>query len=73
MIHPLIPYGIRGVIWYQGESNAGFPWDYDYLMGQLIKDWRIEWERGDFPFYFVQLCTPWEGVIRSSVIMEGGH
>jgi sialate O-acetylesterase len=57
MIHPLIPYGIRGVIWYQGESNASFPWDYDYLMGQLIKDWRIEWERGDFPFYFVQLCT----------------
>ncbi len=57
MIHPLIPYGIRGVIWYQGESNAEDPWDYDYLMEQLIKDWRTEWGRGDFPFFFVQLCT----------------
>jgi sialate O-acetylesterase len=57
MIHPLIPYGIRGVIWYQGESNAEYPWDYDYLMGQIIKDWRTEWGRGDFPFFFVQLCT----------------
>jgi sialate O-acetylesterase len=57
MIHPLIPYGIRGVIWYQGESNAGYPWDYDYLMGQLIKDWRTEWGRDDFPFISVQLCT----------------
>jgi sialate O-acetylesterase len=58
MIAPLIPYAIKGVIWYQGESNgdtvreAG---EYAVLFPRLIKDWREKWERGNFPFLFVQL------------------
>ena len=57
MIHPLIPFGIKGVIWYQGEGNAGRPWDYDKLMTALIVDWRGRWGLGDFPFLFVQLAA----------------
>jgi sialate O-acetylesterase len=57
MIHPIIPYGIRGAIWYQGESNCDEPWCYDKLMASLIREWRTEWNQGDFPFLFVQLCT----------------
>lgn len=57
MIHPLIPFGIKGVIWYQGESNAGQPWDYDKLMAALIGDWRARWGLGDFPFLYVQLAA----------------
>jgi sialate O-acetylesterase len=57
MIHPVIPYGIRGAIWYQGEANDPHPFDYDKLMAALIKEWRTEWGEGDFPFYFVQLAT----------------
>lgn len=57
MIHPLIPFGIKGVIWYQGENNAGKPWDYDKLMAALIGDWRARWGLGDFPFLFVQLAS----------------
>jgi len=56
MIHPLIPYGIRGAIWYQGESNAGVAWHYRTLFPAMIKDWREEWKEGDFPFLFVQLA-----------------
>ncbi|MEI8290962.1 MAG: sialate O-acetylesterase [Verrucomicrobiota bacterium] len=57
MIHPLIPFGIKGVIWYQGENNAGKPWDYDKLMAALIGDWRARWGLGDFPFLYVQLAA----------------
>lgn len=55
MIHPLIPYGIRGSIWYQGESNAGSDARYYYNMLALMRGWRIEWGQGDWPFYYVQL------------------
>jgi sialate O-acetylesterase len=56
MIAPLIPYGIRGGIWYQGESNAGRAWEYQTLFPAMIKNWRQDWGQGDFPFYFVQLA-----------------
>lgn len=56
MIAPLIPYAIRGVIWYQGEANAGRPIEYGTLFPALIKDWRANWQQGDFPFLFVQLA-----------------
>ena len=56
MVHPLIPFGIRGAIWYQGESNAGQAWYYRTLFPAMIKDWRDEWKEGDFPFLFVQLA-----------------
>ena len=57
MIAPLIPYGIRGAIWYQGESNAGRAEQYRSLFPHLITNWRQDWQQGDFPFYFVQLAN----------------
>lgn len=56
MIHPLIPYGIRGAIWYQGESNLARAVQYRKLFPNMISDWRTQWGHGDFPFYFVQLA-----------------
>jgi len=60
MIHPVIPYAIRGVIWYQGESIVGGEPGialYPRVMATLIQDWRKLWGQGDFPFYFVQLAA----------------
>lgn len=57
MLHPLLPYTIRGAIWYQGESNAGRAYQYRELFPLMIKDWRKQWKNGDFPFYFVQLAN----------------
>ena len=57
MIHALVPYGIRGAIWYQGESNAGRAKQYQRVFPDLIKDWRNHWNQGDFPFFFVQLAN----------------
>ena len=56
MIHPLVPYGIKGAIWYQGESNAGQAERYRKLFPAMIKSWREDWKQGDFPFFFVQLA-----------------
>lgn len=57
MINPLVPYAFRGVIWYQGESNAGRAYQYRQLFPLMISDWRQKWNRGNFPFYFVQLAN----------------
>jgi sialate O-acetylesterase len=57
MVHPLIPYAIKGVIWYQGESNAGRAYQYRKAFPLMITDWRSSWKQGDFPFYFVQLAS----------------
>ena len=57
MIAPLIPYGIKGAIWYQGESNAGRAYQYRTLLPTMIKDWRTRWGEGDFPFFIVQLAN----------------
>ena len=57
MISPLIPYAIRGVLWYQGESNAVRAYQYRSLFPALIKDWRAHWNQGDFPFLFVQIAN----------------
>jgi sialate O-acetylesterase len=56
MIVPLQPYAIRGVIWYQGESNAGRAIQYQTLFPAMIRNWRRDWNEGDFPFLFVQLA-----------------
>ncbi|NNE90902.1 MAG: sialate O-acetylesterase [Verrucomicrobiales bacterium] len=56
VLHPIIGYGIRGTIWYQGESNAGRAWNYRELFPKMITHWREEWGQGDFPFYWVQLA-----------------
>ncbi|HJZ90952.1 MAG TPA: sialate O-acetylesterase [Gemmataceae bacterium] len=55
MIAPLLPFAIRGGIWYQGESNAGRPIEYRTLFADMIADWRKRWGH-DFPFYCVQLA-----------------
>ena len=59
MIAPVKPFAIRGVIWYQGESNVGTGLDYRDKMESLIEGWRKTWGY-DFPFYFVQIA-PWSG------------
>jgi sialate O-acetylesterase len=56
MIAPLIPYTIRGVIWYQGESNSSKSDKYQPLFTALIADWRQRWHQGTFPFLFVQIA-----------------
>lgn len=55
MISPLIPYRIRGAIWYQGESNVSRGYQYRKLFPAMISTWRKKWSQGDFPFYYVQL------------------
>ena len=57
MIAPIIPYGIKGAIWYQGENNVGGVPDYSILLPLMIKDWRTRWGAGDFPFLIVQLAN----------------
>jgi sialate O-acetylesterase len=57
MVHPILPYAIRGVLWYQGESNTGNASLYRTAFPLLIQDWRQHWEQGDFPFYFCQLAN----------------
>ena len=61
MIYPLRNYSIRGVLWYQGESNTGNPFDYKELFETVISDWRKLWKREELPFYYVQLANhcPW--------------
>jgi len=57
MVAPLVPYGMRGAIWYQGESNARPEWApyYETQLRLLVRDWRGRWGLGDFPFAWVQL------------------
>lgn len=57
MIHPLIPYAIRGAIWYQGESNVWRSYQYRTLLPAMIQDWRTRWSQGDFHFGIVQLAN----------------
>jgi len=55
MIRPLVPYAIRGVVWYQGESNNARAYQYRHLLPALIRGWRAAWGTDDFPFGIVQL------------------
>jgi sialate O-acetylesterase len=56
MVHPLIPYSIKGALWYQGESNRKEPQKYKELFPAMVKDWRDRWDIGEFPFYYVQIA-----------------
>jgi sialate O-acetylesterase len=56
MLCPLIGYGMRGVIWYQGETNAERAYQYRELFPLMVESWRKDWQIGDFPFYWVQLA-----------------
>ena len=57
MVNPLTHYSFQGVLWYQGESNAGRAFQYRKAFPLLIEDWRKKWNQGNFPFYFVQLSS----------------
>ncbi len=77
MINPLIPYTIKGALWYQGESNRTEPQNYKKLFPAMVKDWRTRWGIGDFPFYYVQIApymygdnNSFETVANSAFIRE---
>ena len=57
MILPITPYTIKGILWYQGESNVPRAFQYRTVLPLLIKDWRAKWGLGDIPFYFCQLAN----------------
>jgi sialate O-acetylesterase len=57
MLAPLLQYSMKGVIWYQGESNTGRAKEYQELFPAMIRNWRQDWKQGDFPFLFVQLAN----------------
>lgn len=56
MLYPVIGYGIKGAIWYQGESNYGRPDRYEDLFPAMVSSWRRNWDSGEFPFYYVQIA-----------------
>ncbi len=57
MINPLIPYGIKGFLWYQGEANDTAAYYYRKLFPMLIRNWRQRWKQGNLPFLYVQLAN----------------
>lgn len=63
MVAPLLPFRIRGVIWYQGEADVSRAGDYESLFSVLIRSWRQAWGQGDFPFLFVQLA-PFKKIVN---------
>jgi sialate O-acetylesterase len=70
MVAPLATYAMRGVLWYQGESNSPTATIYRDLMETLIRDWRKQWNQGDFPFIYVQLANIGKEV--ESIPAKGG-
>ena len=73
MVHPIMPFAMRGVIWYQGESIVGGKAGvalYPHVMEALVKDWRAEWGEGNFPFYCVQL-PPLKNTSNNPMVREG--
>ena len=66
MINPLIPYGLKGFLWYQGEDNEGEAYNYRILFPLLVTDWRIRWQQGDLPFLWVQLPNYKEAISEPS-------
>jgi sialate O-acetylesterase len=57
MVHPVLPYAVSGIIWYQGEANAARAYQYRTAFPLLISDWRKAWGQGELPFYFCQLAN----------------
>lgn len=70
MLHPYIGYTIKGVLWYQGESNRTNAAEYMSLFSTLISSWRSQWGQGDFPFYFVQIAPFESGSDNQAFLRE---
>lgn len=69
MIASLAPYGVKGGIWYQGESNADRPYNYRHVLAAMIKSWRDTFGQGDFPFFIVELA-PFTPIVKEPVDQE---
>lgn len=69
MIAPLAPFGVKGAIWYQGESNADRPYNYRHVLAATIKSWRDTFGQGDFPFLIVELA-PFTPIVKDPVDQE---
>lgn len=70
MLSPVIGYGIKGTIWYQGESNYDRPFQYKHLFKKMVAEWRKEWKQGEFPFYFAQIAPFDYSVFTPDTIVE---
>lgn len=70
MLHPYIGYTIKGVAWYQGESNRENANEYQSMFTSMITSWRKQWEQGDFPFYFVQIAPLEPGKVNAAFLRE---
>jgi sialate O-acetylesterase len=71
MISPLVPFSLAGVIWYQGEANAGAPMMYQKLFPLMIENWRSVFGDGTLPFYFVQIAPfDYGGATESQLLRE---
>ncbi|MCU0395182.1 MAG: sialate O-acetylesterase, partial [Chitinophagaceae bacterium] len=70
MIHPYVGYGMKGVLWYQGESNRENAKDYTALFTAMIGAWRQQWQQGDFPFYFVQIAPFEPGTVNAAYLRQ---
>ncbi len=71
MIHPIQPFAIRGVLWYQGGANGPYYVDYRSLQPAIVRAWRTEWGQGDFPFVAVQQQDFWEQ--QTTAVERGGY
>ena len=69
MIAPLAPFGVKGAIWYQGESNADRPYNYRHVLAGMIKSWRDTFGQGNFPFLIVELA-PFTAIVKEPVDQE---
>ena len=69
MIAPLANFGVKGAIWYQGESNADRPYNYRHVLAAMIKSWRETFAQGDFPFFIVELA-PFTAIVDGPVDQE---
>ncbi len=69
MIHPFKNYAIKGILWYQGESNRSNPKPYKDYMHTLVNSWRAQWEQNDLPFYFVQIAPYGYSEFRNTPVM----
>src|SRR5207249_6604737 len=69
MIAPLIPYALRGAVWYQGESNAGRAKHYQTLLPAQIANWRRDWYQGECPFLIVQIA-PFSKIPEANLVMQ---